>query len=206
VSLTDSTRQLTVPGVPPAPSPTAAPRPRRSLELREWRPSDAGSLQRALAGCDELRHQLSDGDLSSAAACADLIERSLAIRFPSLRNFAVSLSGRAVGNVAVSHMEHRCDTGWVSYWLAEDVRGRGLATRAVATVAGWAFAEQDLFRLELGHRVSNDASCGVAMRAGFATEGVERQKLKQGEQRYDVETHARLRTDRYPHLELIPIR
>jgi RimJ/RimL family protein N-acetyltransferase len=52
-----------------------------------------------------------------------------------------------------------------------------------------------LFRLELGHRVNNPASCRVASRAGFAVEGLERQKLLYDGVRYDVELHARLATD-----------
>jgi hypothetical protein len=38
-------------------------------------------------------------------------------------------------------------------------------------VARWAFDDAELFRLELGHRVNNPASCGVARAAGFAVEG-----------------------------------
>jgi RimJ/RimL family protein N-acetyltransferase len=187
--------------VRPAPST-----PRRTIELRPWTKTDASALQAVLASSDDLRSQFGRGDLTTVEGCADIIARYLEVRVPSMRNFAVSLSGRAVGNVGVSHMEHRHDTGWVSYWLAAEVRGRGLATRAVASAAAWAFAEQDLFRLELGHRVSNPASCRVAVRAGFPVEGVERLKLKQDDQRFDVETHARLRSDPAPQVQLLAIR
>ncbi|WP_346425826.1 GNAT family N-acetyltransferase [Plantibacter flavus] len=85
-------------------------------------------------------------------------------------------------------------------------RGGGLATRAVRTVADHAFRE-GLFRLELGHRVNNPASCGVATRAGFLPEGIERQKLAYGADRFDVELHARLATDPVPDGDLLlPIR
>jgi RimJ/RimL family protein N-acetyltransferase len=163
------------------------------------------ALQAALAQSDDLRFQFGPGELSTVVGCADVIARSLAVSLPSVHNFAVAVSGRAVGNVSVSHMEHRYDSGWVSYWLAAEVRGLGLATRALAAVARWAFIEQDLFRLELSHQVNNPASCRVACRAAFAVEGVERQKLKHAGQRFDIETHARLRTDRAPQIELLPI-
>jgi RimJ/RimL family protein N-acetyltransferase len=55
-----------------------------------------------------------------------------------------------------------------------------------------------LFRLELGHRVNNPASCRVASRAGFLVEGLERQKLAYDGVRFDVELHARLATDAVP--------
>ncbi|MBB3729097.1 hypothetical protein FHR33_004957 [Nonomuraea dietziae] len=64
-----------------------------------------------------------------------------------------------------------------------------------ALLAEWAFAERGLFRLELGHRTNNPASCRVAVRAGFVAEGIERGKLVYDGVRYDVERHARLATD-----------
>lgn len=100
-----------------------------------------------------------------------------------------------IGCVTVAHMEDRHGTGWVSYWMSASSRGRGLATRAVATAAEWALVVRGLHRLELGHRVDNPASCRVATQAGFAVEGVEREKLRYGDVRVDVETHARLASD-----------
>jgi len=38
----------------------------------------------------------------------------------------------------------------------------------------------------------------VASAAGFRAEGIERDKLRYGTERYDVETHARLATDPAP--------
>lgn len=123
------------------------------------------------------------------------------------RALAVALvDGDAVlGGTAVSAIDRRHGTGWVSYWLARDARGRGLATRAVATLSAAALEEAGLFRLELGHRVNNPASCAVAQRAGFLAEGVERAKLRYGDERFDVETHARLATDPSPDVPLLPL-
>ena len=64
----------------------------------------------------------------------------------------------------------------------------------------WAFDQRDLFRLELGHRVNNPASCSVALNAGFAAEGIERHKFTYDYERFYVETDARLRSD--PALEI----
>lgn len=108
--------------------------------------------------------------------------------------FAVVVDGRVVGNVAVTRIDEH-DTGWVSYWTVPEMRGRGVATAATAELARWAFAERGLFRLELGHRTDNPASCRVAVKAGFAAEGVERGRLCYDGVRYDVERHARLATD-----------
>ncbi|GAA2655408.1 hypothetical protein GCM10010412_024710 [Nonomuraea recticatena] len=108
--------------------------------------------------------------------------------------FAVELDGLVVGNVAVTGID-RHGNGWVSYWTTAQARGRGVAARAAGLLAEWAFAERGLFRLELGHRTNNPASCKVAVRAGFVAEGIERGKLVYDGVRYDVERHARLATD-----------
>lgn len=51
--------------------------------------------------------------------------------------------------------------------------------------------------------VKDPASCRVATRAGFIPEGIERQKLQYGVERFDVETHALLRTDASPDCEML---
>ncbi|NIH77908.1 RimJ/RimL family protein N-acetyltransferase [Amycolatopsis viridis] len=103
-----------------------------------------------------------------------------------------------LGNVALGAVDQVHGTGWVSYWTTSAARGRGVATRAGAAVAEWAVTDVGLFRLELGHRMNNPASCRVATRAGFPAEGVQRQKLVYDGVRHDVELHARLATDPVP--------
>ena len=172
--------------------------------LRPWRRGDAAGLQAAFTLSGDLTAQLGSIELSTIARCETFITDNLATATVSRRNFAISVDGVAVGNVGIGSMEHRHGTGWVYYWVSAAARGQGLATRALASIADWAFTEQGLYRLELGHRTDNSASCRVATRAGFAAEGVERQKLKYGTDRFDVETHARLRTDAPPPFHPMP--
>ena len=70
--------------------------------------------------------------------------------------------------------------------------------RALGAVVEWAFTDLDLFRLELGHRTNNPASGAVAEAVGFVPEGVERAKLRYGDERFDVRTMALLATDPRP--------
>jgi RimJ/RimL family protein N-acetyltransferase len=165
------------------------------LELRRWTSGDAAALRRAVATSPDLVLQLGDADLRSEAACATHIERHWATSPEDRLDRAISLDGVAVGHLGLSHIEHRHGTAWVSYWVAETFRGRGVASWGLVALADHAFRDLGLFRLELGHRVDNVASCRVAVRAGFATEGIERSKLRYGDLRFDVETHARLATD-----------
>lgn len=62
--------------------------------------------------------------------------------------------------------------GSVGFWLLEDGRGKGRATRAVRLMASWALPEMRLGRLQLHTDPENVASQRVAERAGFAREGV----------------------------------
>jgi RimJ/RimL family protein N-acetyltransferase len=169
--------------------------------LRPWATTDADAVRAAFAPPDMARQAPEPMDAAGAA------ERWLAARvdeFGSGRgwSFAVvdgrDVVGTVVGNVAVTDVSRRHDTGWVSYWTVGSARGRGVASAAVAAVAAWALDEGGLFRLELGHRTNNPASCAVARRAGFPVEGLERQKLRYDGERFDVELHARLATDPAP--------
>ena len=60
---------------------------------------------------------------------------------------------------------------WGSGW-GPDARGRGVATHAVRLIAGWAFTELGLARLELTCGPDNEASQRVAERCGFTREGL----------------------------------
>lgn len=168
--------------------------------LRRWTRDDAGALQQALANSDDLRIQLGQQDLSSLEACEHYIENQVGLESASARHFAVAVDGVAVGNIGITSMEFSHATASVSYWLSAEYRGRGLISRGLATASDWAFSE-GLFRLELGHRVNNPASCRVAVRAGYQAEGIERGKVRYGVERFDVEIHARLATDPSPDVD-----
>ena len=58
-------------------------------------------------------------------------------------------------------------TGWVGYWLLPTARGRGLATRAVRLVSGWALREMGLTNIRLTTEPENERSRRVAERSGF---------------------------------------
>jgi RimJ/RimL family protein N-acetyltransferase len=61
--------------------------------------------------------------------------------------------------------------------MGAPTRGRGVCTRALRLLAGWAFQELDLRRLELVTDPDNLASQRVAEKAGFRREGVLRAYL-----------------------------
>ncbi|MBM7441285.1 GNAT family N-acetyltransferase [Streptomyces sp. HB132] len=164
------------------------------LLLRPWCPGDAPALLRAFAP-EEMARQANRPVTTTAEALEWIASRESERAAGSGYAWAVVRDGVAVGSVAVAAVNHDHGTGWVSYWTTEAARGTGVAAAGVRTLARWAFGDLLLHRLELGHRTNNPASCAVAVRAGFAAEGIEREKLRYGDARYDVERHARLATD-----------
>lgn len=175
-----------------------------NVTLSPWSASDADALADAVRDSPDLAVQLGDEALGTPEAARSYIERYLTDDDGTV-TFAIRVDGTAVGHVALSHIERRHDTAWASYWVSASRRGHGLASRALATVAAYAFDTLGLFRLELGHRVNNPASCRVASAAGFSAEGIERAKLRYGSDRFHVETHARLASDPAPSLALVPV-
>lgn len=174
-----------------------------TVELRPWTMEDGPALWAAYRQSPDLKTQFGSTALATVEEARAYIEAQLPFA-ESRRNWAITIDGAAVGNVGLSAIDRRHGTAWTYYWLAAAARGRGYAGQALATVAAAAFRD-GLFRLELGHRVNNPASCRVATRAGFIPEGIERQKLLYGVERFDVETHARLRTDASPDCEMLPL-
>lgn len=170
--------------------------------MRPVLPEDAAAVLEAFRSAPDMARQ---GDVSDLAGA----EQQVAwLRGPSRRAFAITHEGGLVGVVALV-VDDVNRNGWTFYWLHADHRGRGVASRATATVAGWALAAAPegggLERLELGHRVNNPASGGVALAAGFVQEGRERGKFLIEGERVDVLTYGRLCADPRPTTQPLPL-
>ncbi|WP_052851204.1 GNAT family N-acetyltransferase [Streptomyces avicenniae] len=169
------------------------------LLLRPWAPGDRAAVRDAFAG--PLMHRQfgaplpPDGAVDDAAAAHWLATRAAERAAGLAYSFAVTEGGALVGCAAVGSVNRAHDSGWVSYWTVPAARGRGVAGAALRALSGWCFTGLLLYRLELGHRLDNPASCHVARAAGFTPEGVQRAKLRYGGTRHDVELHARLADD-----------
>ena len=60
----------------------------------------------------------------------------------------------------------------VGYWVAPEVRGRGVCTRAVRLISRWVLERPGMERLQLRADEENAASRKVAEKAGFTQEGI----------------------------------
>lgn len=103
--------------------------------------------------------------------------------------------GRVLGRIALRGLDFDDGVAWVGYWVLPAARGAGVATRALAAVSSWALDGIGFHRLELEHSTLNDASCGVARKAGYLLEGTKRRAAVHDDGPHDMHLHARVRGD-----------
>ena len=80
--------------------------------------------------------------------------------------------GECVGLVWLNVREPDHTTGSVGYWLLPSARGRGLATRAVRLLSGWAARDLGVTNLRLTTEPENERSRRVAQRSGYRQTGL----------------------------------
>ncbi|WP_430591415.1 GNAT family N-acetyltransferase [Humidisolicoccus flavus] len=169
------------------------------LVLRQWIPEqDAAAVNAAIRDSELQRQAPGVTDAVSARRYLEDLQSEGDLAY------AIELNGSVVGNVAASGLRGPHRTAWMSYWTVRSVRGRGFASRALATISIQCF-KAGVHRLELGARTNNPASLRVAENAGFVREGTEREALQYGQERFDVARFARLVSDPAPALSLITL-
>jgi [ribosomal protein S5]-alanine N-acetyltransferase len=108
-------------------------------------------------------------------------------------NFAIDVEGEAVGVIGFSEvLPHRAEIG---YWLAERVRGRGIARKALEALTEYGFHTLGFVRIYAMVFAGNTRSIRVLESAGYEKEGyLRKQVLKEG-RHIDVELFAKIRDD-----------
>jgi RimJ/RimL family protein N-acetyltransferase len=138
-----------------------------TVELRQWRESDADAIVECLNGDEEIARWLDRVPQPYTA------EDALGyIRSDGEEKYAITDAGtgRVLGSIGLTWSETR-DVGETGYWIRSDVRGRGVMTRALRLLAGRAFGS-GAERVQLRADVLNVPSRRVAEKAGFTLEGV----------------------------------
>jgi len=170
--------------------------------LRPFVDSDEEAVAEALQDPDILRWTAGTAVIRSPAD--QRARRWLAPRIDAWERgaaiFAIAdrTTDRALGNVALRDVHRVPDQAVAAYWVSPAARGRGLGARALDTVARWGFAPEglNLHRISLDHSLINQASCHVALRAGFRLEGTMRDYfVEPSGERHDSHLHARLASD-----------
>jgi RimJ/RimL family protein N-acetyltransferase len=166
------------------------------LVLRAWRLADAPALVRAYADPDIHRWHCRSLSLPEAQAWIAFEAERWAQEHGG--SWAITRNGVPQGRVGLGGVSLAEARAGVTYWVLPEARGRGVATRALAAVAEWAFGVASLHRLELDHSTQNVASCRVATKAGFTVEGTKREQGLHLDGWHDMHAHAQLAGDRRP--------
>lgn len=90
------------------------------------------------------------------------------------------------GQLYVQNLDWENARAELGIWLVPQVRGRGLAARALRLAAGWLFDVSRLQRLALLTHPGNTAMIGAGAAAGFVTEGVLRGYERERGRRVDL--------------------
>lgn len=110
---------------------------------------------------------------------------------------AVDSGERIVGLALAPHIARAEGEAELGYIVSPDARGRGVATRLLAMLTRWAFAD-GIERAYLIIAVGNAASERVAARAGYTREGVMRSVMLHPGERCDASLWSRLPGDPPP--------
>ncbi len=150
-----------------------------SVALRAWTAADMPAV---VAACQ-------DPDIArfAAAVPAPYSEADARAWFASLEParsagsrldlaIANSESDGPLGSIVLSSVERVHSRAMVSFWVAPEARGQGVAAQALWLLAGWAFGSLGLTRLELFIEPDNVASQRAAVRCGFVREGLLRSR------------------------------
>jgi RimJ/RimL family protein N-acetyltransferase len=140
------------------------------LVLRAWRPQDVPAIVSACQDPEIPKWTLVPSPYSEDDARLWLAAQAAARRGGRRVELAiVDRTDRLMGSIAVARSADG-RAGEVGYWVAAEARRRGVATRAVQLLAGWAFSDLALERIELLAEPGNLASQRVAEAAGFTRE------------------------------------
>jgi RimJ/RimL family protein N-acetyltransferase len=166
------------------------------LLLRPWHTKDAPAVYAAFQ--DPLMHQWHIRSADSEEEVAGWITQwRSGWKDEREAHWAVADAdtGELLGRVALRAILLGDGCAEVAYWTVPAARGRGVAVRAATTLSRWALDEVGLHRLELSHATANQASCRVAVKAGFLAEGTRRSALLHADGWHDMHLHARVQGD-----------
>lgn len=164
-----------------------------TVTLRRWEVEDHQELSTAFADREIQRwHFLR---IDSPIEAKEWIGQTWAgWQSETVATWAIAVGDRseAVGRISLYLHDLRNGLGGVSYWVAPQARGAGLATCALTAVATWALDDLGMHRVEVAHSTANPSSCRVASKAGFEAEGTRTSALLHDDGWHDMHVHRRI--------------
>jgi RimJ/RimL family protein N-acetyltransferase len=101
--------------------------------------------------------------------------------------YAIWRDGAIVGGVMFPYFDLASGNCEVGVWLAAELQGRGIITRAVSHVIDWAVDERGMSRVAWHVNPRNERSRAVPRRLGMTREGVRRSAFVLAGERQDEE-------------------
>lgn len=100
--------------------------------------------------------------------------------------------GEMAGGISFFGTSTRLRATEIGYWLGAKAQGRGLMTRSLTALLGYAFTEVGINRVVISVEVGNDRSRAIPERLGFTLEGIKRDGWRHGEQLVDLAVYSML--------------
>ena len=161
--------------------------------VRDWRPSDKGSLVRFANNRNVWRNLAHKFPHPYTEADADSWLSLLAKMRPPT-HWAIEIEGEAAGGIGVILGEGiYAKSAHFGYWLGEPYWGRGIMTAAARATAEYVFSTFEVVRLEAPVFEWNPTSMRVLENCGFVREGVLRRSVLKDGQLIDAVLYARVR-------------
>jgi RimJ/RimL family protein N-acetyltransferase len=169
-----------------------------TAELRALEPWQADELARHVAAAQEhLAHWLPWVEsVATPEGAAKLIQRYAdSLARGEGRLLGIWVDGKLSGGVLFRVWDNTSAMCEVGVWLAPEMVGRGLITRAVTAMIDWAFEVRGMHRVEWRCAAANERSSAVARRLGMTLDGTLREASPLNGTRHDVEVWSVLATE-----------
>jgi RimJ/RimL family protein N-acetyltransferase len=140
------------------------------VALRPPAPSDVDAIAAAVQDPAIPRFTMVPSPYTPADAVAFVAKAAGSWRAGTDASFLVvdRTSGTLLGAVGLHQFDADAGQAQVGYWVDADARGRGVATRALTLVTGWALETLGLRRVQAQVFIDNPWSQRVLEKAGFS--------------------------------------
>ena len=163
------------------------------IGLQPWLDRDAELVVKAYSDPDIQRWHVRSMDTKEAHEW--ITARALRWKDERGADWVVNWRQHPVGRVGLRTLDLEEGRAEVAYWTVPEVRGNGLAVKALDVLSNWALETIGFHRLDLHHSVENDASCRVAVKCGYEAEGTARSSVLHSDGWHDMHIHARIKRD-----------
>ena len=103
--------------------------------------------------------------------------------------------GKIAGLIGFNAIHKTHKKGEIGYWLAQDMQGKGIITKAVKRLMGYGFKYLNLNKVLIRVATQNMKSKGVPQRLGFTYEGTLREDIFHNDQFLDIEIYSLLKSE-----------